>query len=57
MEIFKQGRYANASNLGMQHGNTGCGVFIGGIQNYKGFLAKNQLQSNEIIEFWELELW
>ena len=43
MEIFKQGRYANANKLGVQYGNTGCGVFKGGIQNYKGFLAKNQL--------------
>ena len=41
MEIFKQGRYAN--KLGLQYGNTGCGVFKGGIQNHKGFLAKNQL--------------
>ena len=54
MEIFKQGMYANANKLGVNYGSTGCGVFKGGIQNYRGFLAKNQLQSNKITEFCEL---
>ena len=30
------------------YGITGCGVFKGGIQNWKVFFAKNQLHSNEI---------
>ena len=39
-----------------RYGNTGCGVFNGGMDTQlERFLAPNQLQSNEIIEFWELE--
>ena len=30
------------------YGNTGCGVFKGGIQKLESFLAKNLLYSNEI---------
>ena len=51
--IFSMVNAMATAAFAFQCGIIGCGVFKGGIQ-FERLLAKNQLQSNEIIEFWEL---
>ena len=36
------------------YGNTGCGVFKGGIQNYKGFWLKNNCSQTKLLNFLSL---
>ena len=39
-KIFCQTKTTTEVHLGGMYGNTGCGVFKGGIQNKKGFWLK-----------------
>ena len=43
---------ATSTKNPLQYGNTGCGVFKGGIQNQKGFWAKiNIPKRNYVLNF------
>ena len=50
--MTRQARTAeNSCYLYVRYGNTGCGVFKRGIQNWKDFLPKNQHTERKLLSF------
>ena len=44
-------RNLNKIKVGWEYGNTGCGVFKGGIQNLKGFWLKINCSQMKLLYF------
>ena len=52
MEVGRlQAEKTNAQPDNPWYGNPGCGVFKGGIQNYKGFWLKNNCCQMKVLNF------